>query len=123
MVNPDNLETGMQGAYAGGDVTQAPGDIIHAVAGGRRAAAAIDKTLGGDGQIEETLFFRGAPDPKLGRDEGLAFWLRERVAERDVALRKLGFEEISLGFTDDQDGKANCCRGITAARADARRRG
>jgi formate dehydrogenase (NADP+) beta subunit len=102
VVNADNLETGMQGVYAGGDVTQAPGDIIHAVAAGRRVAAAIDKALGGDGEIEEVLFFRGAPDPKLGRDEGFAFWLRERVAERDVALRKLGFEEIALGFTDDQ---------------------
>ncbi|TFG39912.1 MAG: pyridine nucleotide-disulfide oxidoreductase, partial [Syntrophobacterales bacterium] len=46
VVNADNLETGMQGVYAGGDVTQAPGDIIHAVAAGRRAAAAIDKALG-----------------------------------------------------------------------------
>jgi formate dehydrogenase (NADP+) beta subunit len=102
VVNANNLETGMQGVYAGGEVTQAPGDIIHAVAAGRRAAAAIDKALGGEGEIEEVLFFRGAPDPKLGRDEGFAFWLRVRVAERDVALRKLGFEETALGLTDDQ---------------------
>ena len=102
VVNAENLETGMQGVYAGGDVTQAPGAIIHAIAAGRQAAAAIDKALGGDGEIEEVLFSRGAPDPKLGRHEGFAFWPRERVPERDAALRKLGFEEIALGFTDEQ---------------------
>jgi formate dehydrogenase (NADP+) beta subunit len=102
VVNSENLATGMPGVYAGGDVTQAPGDIIHAVAAGRRAAAAIDKALGGDGEIEEVLFSRGAPDPKLGRDEGFAFWPRERAPGRDAALRKLSFDEIALGFTDDQ---------------------
>ena len=81
---------------------RAPGAIIHAIAAGRQAAAAIDKALGGDGEIEEVLFSRGAPDPKLGRHEGFAFWPRERVPERDAALRKLGFEEITLGFTDEQ---------------------
>jgi formate dehydrogenase (NADP+) beta subunit len=102
VVNAENLETGMQGVYAGGDVTRAPGAIIHAIAAGRQAAAAIDKALGGDGEIEEVLFSRGAPDPKLDRHEGFAFWPRERVPERNAALRKLGFEEIALGFTDEQ---------------------
>jgi len=102
VVNAANLETGMQGVYAGGDVTQAPGAIIHAIAAGRQAAAAIDKALGGDGEIEEVLFSRGAPDPKLGRHENFACWPRERVPERDAASRKLSFEEIALGFTDEQ---------------------
>jgi len=102
VVNAENLETGMQGVYAGGDAIQTRGAIIHAIAAGRQAAAAIDKALGGDGEIEEVLFPRGAPDPKLGRHEGFAFWPRERVPERDAALRKLGFEEIALGFTNEQ---------------------
>ena len=102
VVNAENFETGMQGVYAGGDVTKAPGTIIHAIAAGRQAAASIDKALGGDGEIEEVLFSRGAPDPKLGRHEGFAFWSRERLSERDAALRKLSFEEIALGFTDEQ---------------------
>jgi formate dehydrogenase beta subunit len=102
VVNAENLETGLPGVYAGGDVTQALGAIIHAIAAGRQAAAAIDKALGGDGEIEEVLFSRGAPDPKLGRHEGFAVWPRARVAERDAASRKFGFEEIALGFTDEQ---------------------
>lgn len=102
VVNAENLETGMPGVYAGGDATRACGAIIHAIAAGRQAAAAIDKALGGDGEIEEVLFFRDAPDPKLGRHEGFALWPRERVPERDAASRKLGFEEIALGFTDAQ---------------------
>jgi len=102
LANAENFETGMQGVYAGGEVTQARGAIIHAIAAGRQAAAAIDKALGGDGEIEEVLFSRGAPDSKLSRHEGFAFWPRECVPERDAALRKLGFEEIALGFTDEQ---------------------
>ena len=101
-VNAENLETGMQGVYAGGDVTRAPGAVIHAIAAGRQAAAAIDKALGGDGEIEEVLFPRGAPDPTLGRHENFACWPRERVPEREATLRKLSFEEITLGFTDEQ---------------------
>jgi formate dehydrogenase (NADP+) beta subunit len=102
VVDAENLQTGMQGVYAGGDVTQAPGAIIHAIAAGRQAAAAIDRALGGDGEIEEVLFSRGAPDPKLGRDENFAGWPRERAPERDAATRRLGFEEITLGFSDEQ---------------------
>jgi thioredoxin reductase len=82
-VNAENLETGMPGVYAGGDVAKTPAAIIHAIAAGRQAAAFIDKTLGGNGQIEEALFARGAPDAKLGRHEGFAFWPRERVPEQD----------------------------------------
>ena len=102
VVNPESLETGMQGVYAGGDVTKAPGAIIHAIASGRKAAASIDQALGGDGEIEEVLFSKGASEPKLGRHEGFALWPRERVPERAAAARKLGFDEIALGFTDEQ---------------------
>jgi len=102
VVNAESLETKMKGVYAGGDVTQMPGAIIHAIAAGRKAAACIDRALEGDGEIEEVLFPRAEPVPKLGRHEKFAHWPRERVPERDAADRKLGFDEIAFGFTDEQ---------------------
>jgi len=50
-----NLSTGERGVFAGGDVVTGPGSIIQAMAQGRKAAAAIDLYLGGDGNIDEIL--------------------------------------------------------------------
>ncbi|MEW5912420.1 MAG: FAD-dependent oxidoreductase [Thermodesulfobacteriota bacterium] len=51
----DDLAIGEPGLFAGGDVVSGPASIIAGVAQGRRAAAAIDKYLGGSGDISETL--------------------------------------------------------------------
>ena len=101
-VDETTLETGMKGVYAGGDVTAAPGAIIRAIAAGRRAASSIDKALGGTGDIEEVLFEEGAPNPNVGRHEGFAAWPRERVPELEVQKRQESFQEVALGFTDEQ---------------------
>ncbi len=102
VVNPDTLETGAKGIYAGGDITQASGSIIHAIAAGRRAAAAIDKALGGSGEIDEILFARDNPDPFLGRDAGFASWTREKIPEPEPASRIKGFQEIAKAYSDEQ---------------------
>ncbi len=47
--------TGAAGVFAGGDVVTGPASIIGGVAQGRRAAEAIDKYLGGKGDISEVL--------------------------------------------------------------------
>jgi formate dehydrogenase beta subunit len=47
--------TGAKGIFAGGDVVTGPASIIGGVAQGRRAAEAMDKYLGGDGDISEVL--------------------------------------------------------------------
>ncbi len=102
VVDPDTFETGMERVYAGGDVTQMQGSIVHAVAAGRKAASFIDKALGGTGNIEEILFAREAPDQYLDRDEGFAVWSREKVPQLELEARHEGFYEISLGYTDQQ---------------------
>ncbi len=101
VVNEDTLETAMPGVYAGGDIANAPGDIIHAIAAGRKAAESIDRTLGGSGDIEEVLCPRGDPDPFLGRDEGFAAFPRENVPKLDVECRIKGFQEIAVGYSDE----------------------
>jgi NADPH-dependent glutamate synthase beta subunit-like oxidoreductase len=102
VVDPESLETGMQGVYAGGDVTRMPGAIVCAVAAGRKAATSIDKALGGTGDIEEVLFPREAPDQYLGREEGFASRPREKVPEIELDARRQGFNEVSLGYADKQ---------------------
>lgn len=47
-VDPDTGATSMPGVYAGGDITSGGATVILALAAGRRAAAAIDRWLGGD---------------------------------------------------------------------------
>ena len=101
IVDEDTLETGMPGVYAGGDIAKASGAVIHAVAAGRRAAASIDRTLGGSGDIAEVLFPRSNPDPFLGRDEGFASFPRENVPELDVETRIKGFQEIAAGYSHE----------------------
>jgi NADPH-dependent glutamate synthase beta subunit-like oxidoreductase len=101
-VNPGTLETGMKGVYAGGDVTAAPGSVVHAIAAGRKAAAAMDKALGGNGDIDEVLVKRGVPGPKLGHHAGFASRPREKVPELDPPSRQENFREVSLGFSEGQ---------------------
>jgi NADPH-dependent glutamate synthase beta subunit-like oxidoreductase len=101
-VDEDTLETGMKHVYAGGDIAGTPGTVVHAVAAGRRAAAAIDRSLGGNGNIDEVLFARSDPDPRVGREEGFAFQARVEMPELDTAARIQGFEPVALGFNPDQ---------------------
>jgi NADPH-dependent glutamate synthase beta subunit-like oxidoreductase len=102
VVDQDSLEAGMPGVYAGGDVVKAPGAIIHAIAAGRKAAASIDQALGGNGEIEEVLFQRDAPDSRFGKDQGFATWTREIVPELEMEARCQGFAEVSLRYKDEQ---------------------
>lgn len=59
LVDPDTLATSRRGVFAAGDLQRGPTNIISAIADGRRAAIAIDRYLGGSGEISEVL----APPP------------------------------------------------------------
>lgn len=64
--------TGHARIFAGGDAVLGSATLIDAVAQGRQAAAGIDRFLGGDGDIEETLLNeeerRWQTDPHIGRE-------------------------------------------------------
>ena len=102
VVNEESLETGMSDVYAGGDAVKMPGAIILAIAAGRRAAESIDRALGGSGEIDEVLFARPNPAPHLGRDEGFAGWVREKMPELDAGVRVKNFDEVATGFSAEQ---------------------
>jgi NADPH-dependent glutamate synthase beta subunit-like oxidoreductase len=50
-----NTQTSRQGVFAGGDCVSGPATVIEAIAAGRKAAEAIDRYLGGKGDIAESL--------------------------------------------------------------------
>ncbi len=95
--------TALEGVFAAGDAAAkapgTPGTIINAIAAGRRAAAAIDAYLGGDGDITETLL---PADDTAGysgqREPGFAEMERMAMPVLDPAERVQGFMEVACGF-------------------------
>jgi len=127
MVNDSTLETNLPGVFASGDIVKGPASIVDAVASGRKAAAAIDRYLGGDGNLEEssialekpslllgvrldvldssrgideTLVTLEKPNPWLGREEGFASRRRAEMPSLPVEKRCRNFDEVELGFDE-----------------------
>ncbi len=110
VVDRETQETGREAVYAGGDLSSTAGSIIDAVASGRRAAAAIDRALGGGGSIDEALFERDTSGQFIGRVEGFASLGRAPVPRLDGSAAELGFRETCTGYTGEQArGEAARC--------------
>jgi NADPH-dependent glutamate synthase beta subunit-like oxidoreductase len=107
-VDPDTAETTRPGVFAGGDVVAGPASVIEAIADGRRAAIAIDRYLGGDGDIDEVL----APVEKAAGyapPEGDEAEYRPPVMAMPINERITCFRMAELGFADS-DGKVETAR-------------
>jgi len=101
--DPDTLATSREGVFAGGDAVTGPASVIEAIAAGRRAASSIDKFLGGDGNIEETLYERPAPEPYTGkRDKGFADLGRVEMPRVPISETHHSFTEVELGLDAEQ---------------------
>jgi NADPH-dependent glutamate synthase beta subunit-like oxidoreductase/Pyruvate/2-oxoacid:ferredoxin oxidoreductase delta subunit len=117
-VHSSTLETSIVGVFACGDIMKGPGSIIDSVALGRKAAEAIDKYLGGNGSIDETLVRLEQPDQWLGREEGFASKRRAVMPSLPVDQRGGKFVEVALGF----DEKTAACEANRCLRCDSRLR-
>jgi NADH-quinone oxidoreductase subunit F len=95
----DTLATEIDGIFAGGDVVSGPASVIEAIAAGRQAAVSIDKYLGGQGIIDQSLAPSGeltAP-PQRAQEE-------EEQHRSDMALlpaeKRIGsFDLVELGLS------------------------
>jgi len=78
------------------------------MAAGGKAAASIDKYLGGSGNIEKRLVYVEEPSLCLGPDDGFAD--RERVSMPCLSLeqRRGNFAEVELGFDGQAAGDEAC---------------
>lgn len=105
---PGSLRTSVEGVFAGGDAALGPASAVEAIAHGREAARAIDRHLGGSGEIEEHL----APAeilselPPLPVEDGQRF----RPERRSRELRAGSAAEVELGYTrEDATMEASRC--------------
>jgi len=94
-VDPDTLATSREGVFAGGDVVKGPASVIEAIAHGRGAAISIDKYLGGEGEIDESLAPPEAPMKALeeAEEEG-----RVEIPALPAAERLKSFDQVELGL-------------------------
>jgi len=108
-VREDSMLTSRAGVFAGGDVVLGPASLIEAVAQGRKAAAAIDAFLGGDGDIEEKLLpEEWNTDPRIGREDG--FNQKKRHHPIFIANdQRKNWNEVELGF-DAANAQAEALR-------------
>lgn len=110
IVREDSMLTSRPGVYAGGDCVLGPSTLIESIAQGRVAAAAMDRQLGGDGDIEEKLLPDGwATDPHIGREDG--FNQRRKIHPIMLApAKRTNWDEVELGFNDaDARREASRC--------------
>ncbi len=100
----DGFNTSMEGVFAAGDAITGISFVIKAIQQGRLVTAAIDRYLGGDGEIAETLCERSA-DPYIGRIEG--FGKLERVEQTLRAADERVKDELDVYHTYSCD-QAKC---------------
>jgi len=91
----DTLMTKLPGVFAGGDVARGSDTVITAIADGKNAAKAIDRYLGGKGDLNtgETIEIPAPSDEKE-----LIEHERFPMKYLDPEERKNHFEEVAVGF-------------------------
>ncbi len=100
-VDTDTLTTDREGIFAAGDSVTGTASVIEAIAGGRKAATAIDKYLGGSGNIDEELTPNEAPGAWLGRGKGFACQHRCAMPPIPAEHRLTNFDPIICGYNEE----------------------
>ncbi|WP_319408581.1 NADH-quinone oxidoreductase subunit NuoF [uncultured Desulfosarcina sp.] len=96
--------------FAGGDAVRGPDSVVHAIADGHRAAAAMDRTIR---EKNGEPPYRPSPGDGIDIPMTVAEEIREaprvRMPESDVSQRSRTFKEIELGLSP-QDAQAEADR-------------
>ncbi len=97
-VNTDMMSN-RPGVFSAGDCVSGPASVIGAIAGGRKAAEAIDRFLGGTGDIEESL---------VSPQESIIIPEVDLIAEKQAKTNHLdptksitSFEEVEKGWNHE----------------------
>jgi len=95
VVEEETQMTSMPGVFAGGDVARGSDVCIKAIADGKRAAKAIDKYLGGSGELNT-----GAPIDIPFPTEDVDVEEHPRFEIENIAIDKRceSFDEVAIGF-------------------------
>ncbi len=101
---PDTLATGREGAFAGGDAVSGPATVVEALAHGRKAARSIHLYLRGKPFDPPSLLLKPENDPWPLITEliDVPRAPREKMPELAIEQRQGNFEEVELGFSEEQ---------------------
>jgi formate dehydrogenase beta subunit len=108
--------TSREGVFAAGDAVNGTSSLIKAIASGRRAAIALDKYLGGSGDIDQQLVPLTEPEKNIGRCEGFAALERCKDALVPVEKRIKNFNRVVA----DLDEKVVECEAKRCLQCDLR---
>lgn len=108
------MMTGRAGVFAAGDVVSGAATAIEAIAGGKKAALAIDQYLRGENTkkwLKEFNVSKGRLDEVSGLEfEGIEKQARVKMPELLITERLKGFKEVELGLgQEDATLEANRC--------------
>ena len=98
----DSCMTNREGVFAAGDAVTGPGSIVDAMDQGKRAAVAIDRFLGGDGDISEV--FAPAPGSEMVMRADIAAQGKPvtPMPTAEGAERRTTFELVERGYANDE---------------------
>ncbi len=100
-LDPFTLETGRPGVFAAGDAVAGTSSVVKAIASGRKAAVAMDRFLGGDGNIDIELAAPLAPGSSIGRLDGFAGLSRAAGPRISPQERLKSFCPVEIGLGED----------------------
>ncbi|MFC2018596.1 NAD(P)-binding protein [Chloroflexota bacterium] len=129
-VNPLTLATSRPGVFAGGDCQSGPGIAIEAVAAGKRAAESIRRYFEGEDMEEGRTLEKQKPENLRDISDEEEEKPREEMADSNLKKRKVSFDEVRSGFTEEQalreasrclncGGCSVCLQCVAACKADA----
>ncbi len=101
-VEEEMFLTSKKGVFSGGDVVTGPDSVIGAIQAGRSAAMAIDKYLGGKGEIEQKFILDEKEADCLGREDGFADRKRAIMDTLTVKKRVSNFSQVECGFDKEK---------------------
>lgn len=101
VVDPDTLQTTIEGVFAGGDAVSGPATAVEAVQAGKFAAESIDRYLSGE-DLKEGRKTEGKRTKALQDIQGIPKRPRVKMPTIPVSERKNNFKEVALGFTEKQ---------------------
>ncbi len=108
-VHPVTLSTDMEGVFAGGDLQTGPSVAIAAIGAGMEAAESIFRYLT-DADMEDGREIPTVEDPEFRPvDEDMPTEDRYKMPELEIAARSGNFEEVELGYGEDE-GKKEAAR-------------
>ncbi len=95
VVDEETLMTSDDGVFAGGDVIRGSDVVITAIADGKKAAVAIDKYLGGKGDLNKG---EKITIPQVFDDDEINEHERFPIKHLNPESRKDNFDEVKIGY-------------------------